>query len=66
MPDFYRINEDSLAFKDNQGFINAKVVRLFKLDKTTLKVYTDTLSESQKKQARNHLRTVLRLQDDQR
>lgn len=41
-----------------QGQINAKVVRLDEEDQVALKEYGATLTEDQKRQARNHLMTV--------
>jgi|SaaInlStandDraft_4_1057021.scaffolds.fasta_scaffold05501_4 hypothetical protein len=42
----------------SQGQINAKVVRLDEEDQVALKEYGATLTEDQKRQARNHLMTV--------
>jgi len=56
-------------YKDVQGCINAKIVRLHeKGDMEAVKAYAGTLTENQRKQARSHLKTELqrRLIDDKR
>lgn len=47
-------------FSNNQGFINANIVKLLG-NPEELKKYTDTLTEDQVIKARDHAITVLRL-----
>jgi len=49
---------------NNQGFINATTERLYSQDTDRMKEYVATLTEDQRNQARNHMRTILRLKND--
>jgi hypothetical protein len=46
---------------NNQGFINARVEKLYSQSENMLKAYAATLTEDQRNQARSHLKTVLKL-----
>jgi len=48
-------------FLNNQGFINARVEKLYTQDHVRLREYIDTLTEAQKNLARSHLQTVLKI-----
>ncbi len=58
---WYKAGGISEKWKDNQGFINARVTQMYFANDKTLKTYTDSLTEEQRNQARSHLKTVLKL-----
>ncbi len=58
---WYKAGGISSKWKDNQGFINAMVSRMYFNDDKQLKAYTDSLTEDQRNQARSHLSTVIKL-----
>jgi hypothetical protein len=47
-----------------QGWVNAKVVRLYNSNKNDLKQFTKTLNSEQLNQARDHLKTVLEIKNN--
>ena len=65
---WYKLSVEDSKWKHNQGFINAKVERLYDLDRANLPFYTSTLTEKERDQARSHLKTELkrRPKDEQR
>jgi len=58
----YLKDSENYLFKNNQGWINAKVERLYHDDPAMLLQYTDTLTEDQRNHARCHMVTVLELE----
>ena len=58
---WYKLSIEDNKWKHNQGFINAKVVRLYYQERANLPVYTSSLTEKERDQARKHLKTVMRL-----
>ncbi len=46
-------------WKHIQGYINARVAQMYFADDENLKHYTDSLTEDERNQARNHLKTEI-------
>lgn len=46
-------------FKNNQGFINGQITRLYLRDREEMRAYAETLTDEQRSIARDHLRTYV-------
>lgn len=57
------MNSDD-RFKNNQGIINGRIVRLYLRDRKKMKVYAKTLTESQRIIARDHLATYIKVRKE--
>lgn len=57
------INSDD-RFKNNQGIINGRIVRLYLCDREEMKIYAKTLTESQRTIARDHLTTYIKVREE--